>query len=200
MQPIPQPDVFDLERAMSDEREEMSIDEHRARAAEMAKALKAMSEYGTMLWEHLDLARHYLYESLPSDPRDPGPGPHVSASPTGPDDDQGWTRWVSTYSLVTSALAGPHGDSGFGASEAKRESEVRRNAPNLAVMAELRQAQREDESADEPPARPVSVDRPAQAVPPAAQSQRSRTIKSVGLGVLTTLAIRGLLAGRRSSS
>jgi hypothetical protein len=193
MQPIPQPDVFDLERAMSDEREGMSVDQHRARAAEMSEALKAMSEYGTMLWQHLDLARRYLYESLPSDPRAPGSDPHVCASPTGPDDERGWARWVSTYSLVTSALAGPHGDSGFGAGEAKRESELRRDAPNLAVITELRQAQKADETGDEPPAQPATAEQ-------AAPSQRGRTIKSVGLGVLTALAIRGLFAGRRDSS
>jgi hypothetical protein len=64
---------------------------------------------------------------------------------------------------------------------------------NLAVMAELHQAQRADESGHEPPAQHAWAEQ-------AAPSQRGRTIKSVGLGVLTALAIRALFAGRRDSS
>lgn len=197
MQPIPQPDVFDPERAMSDEREGMSVDEHRARAAEAMAALKDVREYGVLLWEHLDLARHYLYDSLPSDPRSPGTAPHLSARPTGPDDEDGWARWMAAYAQVTSVLAGPHGDSGFGMSEAKTEAQRRRNAPNVRIAVEMHKAQQADrqarhEQTDEAPSGPVQPQ--PQPKPP----RRSRA-KSVGLGVLTALAIRGLFAGRRSS-
>lgn len=197
MHPIPRPDVFDPDRAMSDEREDMTINEHRARAAEAIEALKDVREYGVMLWEHLDLARRYLYESLPSDPRSPGTAPRLSAAPTGPHDEQGWSRWMAAYSQVTSALAGPHGDSGFGLSEAKSEAQRRRSAPNVRIAAELHVAQEADKleqakQAAEPP-KPT----PPPSAPDKAPAAKNSTLKSVGLGVLAVLAARGLFAGRR---
>ena len=200
MQPIPRPDVFDPEQAMSDEREDMTVNEHRARAAEAMNALKEVREYGVMLWEHLDLARRYLYESLPSDPRSPGTSPHLSASPTGPDDENGWARWMAAYSQVTSALAGPHGDSGFGLSEAKLEAQRRRSAPNVRIAVELIEAQERDKL--EQARREAEPPTPT---PPRRESEeptssKGSTLKAVGLGLLTAFAIRGLFAGGRPQS
>jgi hypothetical protein len=201
MHPIPRPDVFDPERAMSDEREGMTVDEHRARAAEAIDALKDLREYGVILWEHLDLARHYLYDSLPSDPRQPGTTPRLSASPTGPDDEDGWSRWMAAYAEVTSALAGPHGDSGFGASEAKLEAQRRRSAPNVRVAVEMHEALQADraEQAARAAAPPKPTPPPREPESPEkAPSSRGSRLKSAGIGVLTVLAIRGLFAGRRA--
>jgi hypothetical protein len=36
---------------------------------------------------------------------------------------------MATYAAVTSVLCGPHGDSGFGDDEARREARARRVAP-----------------------------------------------------------------------
>lgn len=80
--------------------------------------------------------RGYLLNSLPPDPRAPGPHPTASASPTGPDDDTGWDNWIAAYATVTSVLCGPNGDSGYGLGEGRREANLRRTAPVLRIHAD----------------------------------------------------------------
>lgn len=178
MQPIPEPELLDPDRITSDDREDMTELEHRSRAQQLDAALHASCEYATELWQHLTAARQYLYDSLPSDPRAPGTNPHVGAAPTGPDDEQGWQRWIDTYATVGSILAGPHGDSGFSLEEARRTARDRRQAPNLKVLAGTHVG-RDDSS-------PVS---PAAG---AGGAQVASSLRAAGLGVLVVLALRGL--------
>jgi hypothetical protein len=184
MEPIAMPEVLDPERLLSDDREEMTGDEHRARAQKLNEALHESCAYGQQLWHDLDKLRTYLMESLPDDPRRPGPT-RASASPTGPDDAQGWDAWIGAFATVTSALAGPHGDSGYGLSEARHAAEQRRSAPVLHVYAEHPEVAAH-ESDDKPQSVPIK--------PP--QDTRTRALRIAGTVALVMLAIRGALPRR----
>jgi hypothetical protein len=135
MQPIPKPHLLDPDRMLVNSRGDFTVD-HETRADALDKALNETCAYAQQLWHDLDGIRAYLLNSLPPDPRAPGVHPTASASPTGPDDEQGWNNWITAYATVTSVLAGPHGDSGFGLGEARREARDRRTAPVLALAAE----------------------------------------------------------------
>jgi hypothetical protein len=146
----------------------------------LENALEDTRSYGEILWKGIEGLRAYLLSSLPPDPR--APGPHgSSASPTGPDDEDGWQRWMAAYAEATSALAGPQGDSGYGWREARHEAGIRRNAPNVRLLA------RHPELA---PASPLTADHRA-----GRKHSRptSRTILSI---VVATLATQHLV-GRR---
>lgn len=128
MHSIPQPELLDPGRTLTDDRDDFTIAEHRNRANLLASALEDSCHYAQALWQQLDEVRHYLVRSLPDDPQRPDAQRHATA-PTGPDDDAGWEDWMATYAAVTSVLCGPRGDSGFGADEARSEAYVRREAP-----------------------------------------------------------------------
>lgn len=131
MQPIPLPQLLDPDRLLLDDRNDLSAEEHAGRATQLDRALHDTCSYAQQLWHELDAVRGYLLDSLPPDRRTAdadAPGPS-SAAPTGPDDEQGWQNWITAYSRATSALAGPHGDSGFGSEEAQREARDRRLEP-----------------------------------------------------------------------
>lgn len=116
IQDIPKPQVLDPHRSLTHEREEMTLEEHRNRARELEGALQDSCAYADQLWERLDGIRHYLVDSLPPQPRS---GSRLGgAHPSGPDDEQGWYDWRNAYAAVTSVLAGPKEDMGFGAEEA----------------------------------------------------------------------------------
>jgi hypothetical protein len=181
MHPIPPPSVLDADRVTSDEREDMTLDELRDRARELDEALHATAEYAGMLWNQLDAVRTYLFESLPSDPRRPDAQPRTSASPTGPDDERGWQEWIATTAAVISTLAGPHGDSGFGLGEARRAARDRRSAPVLRMLAATSETM--------PPAAAEPV-----AYPPASGA---RTLRSIAVGILGALAVRGIVTEYR---
>lgn len=134
-EPIPQPLVLDPDRELSDDREDMTVEEHRSRARRLDAALHDTCDYAKQLWTDVARARQYLFDSLPPDPRRPA-SERVGTSPTGPDDDAGWQRWEDAYSELTSVLAGPHGDSGMGRSEARAAATLRRTAPNARLRAE----------------------------------------------------------------
>jgi hypothetical protein len=141
MQPIPLPELLDPDRLLLDDRNDLSAEEHADRAAQLEGALHETCSYAQQLWHELDAVRGYLLDSLPPDPHaiDPdtiGQRPS-SAAPTGPEDEQGWQNWMAAYSRVTSVLAGPHGDSGFGSDEARREARDRRLVPVAAEDADL---------------------------------------------------------------
>jgi hypothetical protein len=180
MHPMPKPDLLDPDRTKSNERTNLTADDHPTRAEQFDQALHESCEYATELWQHLEATRKYLLDSLPSDPRAPGTNPHSCASPTGPTDEVGWQRWIETYATATSILAGPHGDSGFGLGEAREAARLRRDAPNLRVLA----ATNPNVPSPEPAANPVKPPRPS-------------GLRSVGLAALGVLAVRGL---RRRSS
>lgn len=194
MHPIPQPQVLDPDRVTSDDREDMTGEEHRSRAQQLDAALHQSCEYAQQLWQHLAAARGYLFDSLPSDPHAPGTDPHLGASPTGPDDEDGWQRWTDAYSAITSILAGPHGDSGFGLDEARQAARIRREAPNLQVLQRIQRGQHEHpvQVPPETTAAPASPPVPARA--PA--SGRTDPLRVAGLGVLVALAVRGVLPRR----
>jgi hypothetical protein len=185
MEPIRMPEALDPGRVLTDDREEMTAEEHRGRAQELAKALQESCAYGQQLWHDLDKLRTYLMESLPDDPRQPGPT-RASASPTGPDDEPGWDAWIGAFATVTSALAGPHGDSGYGLSEARHAAQQRRSAPILHVYAEHPEVAAH-EAGDQPPPRvPIT--------PP--KDGRARAVRIAATVALITLAIRGALPRR----
>jgi hypothetical protein len=128
MQPIGEPELLDPKRTLTDDRDDLTVSEHRQRAQLLASALEDSCRYAQQLWHQLDEVRHYLVRALPDDPQRPDARRHATA-PTGPDDDAGWDDWMGTYAAVTSVLCGPHGDSGFGDDEARREARARRVAP-----------------------------------------------------------------------
>lgn len=96
MQPIPTPQILDPDRQLANDRGSLSTaEDHEARAELLDKALHETCAYAQQLWHQLDADRQYLMGSLPPDPRSPGPHPRASASPTGPDDQQGWDNWIA---------------------------------------------------------------------------------------------------------
>jgi hypothetical protein len=189
MQPIPVPQVLDPDRILDSNRGSSTADQE-DRAQLLDEALHETSSYAQQLWHDLDAMRGYLLNSLPPDPRSPSPHPTASASPTGPDDDTGWDNWINAYAAVTSVLCGPHGDSGYGLGEGRREANLRRTAPVLRIQAE------------HPDARDVPAHDGAEGNELAAtKSQdygRRRTTRAVATTVLVLLALRGLRPRRRS--
>lgn len=183
MQPIPTPHVLDPDRILINDRGEFTAS-HEKRADALQKALTETCEYAQQLWENLDGVRAYLMKSLPPDPRAPGPHPTASASPTGPDDEQGWEEWITAYASVASVLAGPHGDSGFALGEARRAARDRRTAPILNLAAEY-----PDLGATPAKPEPEPEARQAEAEP---NKPPSRFAKATGYAVVALLVLRGL--------
>jgi hypothetical protein len=134
MHPIPKPQVLDPDRPLRHRGTEFTEDD-RPEAELLAKALHEACEYADQLWDDLNAMRQYLLDSLPPDPRAPGPHTTASASPTGPNDEQGWQNWINAFAAIASVLCGPHGDSGFGLSRAREEAQIRRTAPVLNIRA-----------------------------------------------------------------
>lgn len=197
VQPIPQPHVLDPDRILTDDREDFTADEHRSRARELDAALHDSCAYAQQLWTDVARARQYLYESLPPDPRHPAVE-RVGASPSGPDDEQGWQRWVDAYSELTSVLAGPQGDSGMGVKEAQAAAHLRRTAPNARLRAAHPDVMQQlaphggGPAGEQLAARGPDPQFPAPK--PAAPSAGVTALRRVGVGVLTLLALRGLRA------
>jgi hypothetical protein len=130
---IPLPSVLEPDRAYL--LGNLNADEDaEQRVADLQQALADACDYGRQLWLGLDSIRGYLLNSLPSDPHTPGLH-RTCAAPTGPDDEDGWQSWMAAYAEAHSVLAGPHGDSGFGVSEAAREAQNRRSAPAVRLIA-----------------------------------------------------------------
>jgi hypothetical protein len=186
VQPIPAPHLLDPERLLDPQRDDFTAD-HESRAEMYRDGLRESCEYAQQLWQTLDTVRGYLMDSLPPDPREPGE--HIScASPTGPDDEAGWTNWVAAFASVTSVLCGPHGDSGFGYGEARRAADLRRDAPVIRVRAAVH---------DLPPAGAESTPPPDPEPTSANSAPRSvGRVRMVVTGLLVLLAARGLLPRR----
>ena len=140
--------------------------------------------------------RQYLLDSLPPAPSGPGQHTTASASPTGPDDEQGWQKWITAFAEVASVLCGPHGDSGFGLSRAHEEAQIRRTAPvaptraehadpdvDLAERAERRSHNAHSTSPTRTNSTAASAEEPAE--------PRWRSARIAG-GVVGLLALRGL--------
>jgi hypothetical protein len=171
--PVPLPQVLHKSRPHLEGSEKIADDGERISLLE--DALEGARSYGETLWRRVDALRAYLLASLPPDPR--VPGRHRScASPTGPDDEQGWQRWIDAYAEASSALAGPHGDSGYGWRQAQHEAELRRTAPNIRLLS-----------------RHPELDQGA----PAGNAAARRPTAATVLGIVTaTLAAQHLLARR----
>lgn len=188
MQPIPKPHILDPARILDNDRGDFTAD-HKARAELLGAALHETCEYAQHLWDDLNSMRKYLLDSLPSDPREPGPH-RASATPSGPDDDQGWQNWIDAFAEVTSVLCGPHGDSGFGLGRARQEAQLRRNAPILKIAAEhphsggTEDAPSPDDH-DPPPERPHVSERSQTEAP-------RRLARGPATTVIALLALRGL--------
>jgi hypothetical protein len=132
---IPMPEVLDPDRPRLVALEHEG--DAQARADTIDDAFHQATDYGQQLWRTLEEVREYLLDSLPPDRRHPGGhDERLGAAPTGPDDDAGWDRWISAYATVTSALAGPHGDSGYGLGQAQQEAANRRSAAAVLLHAE----------------------------------------------------------------
>jgi hypothetical protein len=134
MDEIPMPNVLDPDRMVSNSRDDMSVHDKAGLSEDLEEALHQSCQYGQQLWRDLDAVRGYLLDSLPPVPGEiSGTGrlDATSAAPTGPEDEEGWQNWIAAYAAVTSALAGPHGDSGYGISEARREAQQRRAGPTV---------------------------------------------------------------------
>jgi len=132
---IPMPEVLDPDRPRLVALEHEGDPQVRADAIDAA--FRKATDYGQQLWRSLEELRQYLLDSLPPDRRHPGgDAERLGTSPTGPDDDAGWDRWIGTYAMVSSALAGPHGDSGYGLRQAEQEATNRRSAAGVLLQAE----------------------------------------------------------------
>lgn len=203
MHPIPSPQILDPDRPLANDRGGFSTaDDDNSRAELLDTALRATCAYAKQLWENLDAVRTYLLDSLPPDPRSPGPHPHACASPTGPDDEQGWQNWIAAYASVTSVLCGPQGDSGFGLHEARNAAEERRTAPILNLYAR----HPELEHGDAPAAAAgmhsdrglgIRTDAQSTAPDPSASSRGDGAIRPALTAVVLLLALRGLRPRRR---
>jgi hypothetical protein len=106
-----QPELLNASRMDTDDRE-FTFEQHRDRAAELAAALRDSCAYGEQLWQQLVGVREYLAGSVPA-----------------AQDDARWRSWSEVYAAVVGTLAGPHGDSGFGADEARQIMRGRREFP-----------------------------------------------------------------------
>jgi hypothetical protein len=121
---IPKPEGLDPHRIL-----ENDIDNFEAsrtpRVVLLQSALDDSCAYAEQLWNNLDALRRYLLDSLPPEPGRHGRSP-AGAAPTGPDDEQGWQKWMTAFAGATSVLCGPHGDSGFGRQRAEELARARR--------------------------------------------------------------------------
>lgn len=107
---IPMPEVLDAERDVGGRYDQQPLDDSEVREQMLRSALAASCGYGQQLWNQLTSVRSYLVATVPS--------------ATAGDDE--WERWRTAYTTVTCQLAGPHGDSGYGAQEARRTEQQRR--------------------------------------------------------------------------
>lgn len=198
MQNIPKPELLNPNRIDRDEREDFTVDDHRSRAELFAKALDESCAYAEQLWEQNNALRAYLLDSLPPDPRAPGVHTTTAASPTGPDDEQGWLDWINAFATTTSVLCGPHGDSGFGLSRARREAQLRRTAPELTLHVNHPDLGKSEKGAPPVAAAPVVADAGGSPLRPTSTSVTRAAISAV----VAVLAVRGLrtLPGTRRHS
>jgi hypothetical protein len=188
-QQIPTPQVLDPDRVLVNARGDLTAD-HESRAKLLEVALHDSCAYAQQLWHDLDAMRGYLLNSLPPDPRTPGVHTTVSASPTGPEDDTGWDNWINAYSAVTSVLCGPHGDSGFGVTEARHAANLRRTAPIVRVHADHPGTGTHIDQEHAQRAQAATERRPQ-------ESRGPRFARVAGTTMLVLLALRGLRPHRR---
>jgi hypothetical protein len=201
---IPEPQALDPNRLLRQRGTQFTEDD-RPETELLHAALAESCAYAQQLWHVLDDVRGYLLASLPP------PDPHTSsvdhparqvtgASPTGPDDEDGWQNWTTTFATVTSVLCGPHGDSGFGVIRAHQEANQHRDRPP--DQDEIREPDpRREANEDQPKATEENAKTPSAAAhdrPPAEHdSSPHRPTRFAVLATLVLLALRGLRRPRQ---
>lgn len=196
--PIPKPQVLDPDRRLRDDREHQFTQDHRARAEVLDIALHESCAYADQLWDDLNAMRQYLIDSLPPDPHTATGPVATGAAPTGREDEQGWQNWMTAFAAVTSVLCGPHGDSGFGMTRAHEEAQRRRApATHRSPFDSPPESTEADPQStiDKPPAPQPAVWK--QDTTPDTRSHQRHVARTVGLAVLSVLALRGLRPRRR---
>lgn len=185
MQPIPMPEILDPDRIISTNRDSEHLGDPRDHDLQLTDALHDSCTYAQQLWHTLAATRTYLHDGLPPDTDAPAAHPDGTAFPIGPRDEDAWNQWISTYASITSTLAGPNGDEGFGLDEAKHAARQRRNAPASTAPAP---------SATPLPnhSQPVHVTTRADARPTSLSSPARRKLRTAMTVALTVLALRGL--------
>jgi hypothetical protein len=105
MQSIPRPGLLGLENP-----EQVLTSRERDVDAwgRVDEPMRELGQYANQLWEVVQSVREYLYELA---------GENGKPSPLRGGHD--WEAWAETWARVTSSLAGPSGDSGYGVSEAR---------------------------------------------------------------------------------
>jgi hypothetical protein len=184
MRPVPVPEVIDPDRIISRNRDSEHLGDPRDHDQQLTDALHRSCSYAQQLWQALAAARTYLFDSLPQAPGASGPRP-TTAFPRGPDDEDAWREWTDAYAAVTSALAGPGGDEGYGLDEAHEVARSRRAAVALAA------------SGPAPAASPrrglLPVPAPAAGQPPPGDAAPARRkLRIAATAALAVLAVRGL--------
>lgn len=129
MQDIPEPAVLDPDRPRL-RGDVAAASDPQAALESLDAALHDVCAYARQLWEHVALARRHLVDSLPTGSLDDDVDGLLTA-PRGPDDDEGWRRWADAHAALTSVLAGPRGDSGYGRHEAA-QLEAQHRGPLMA--------------------------------------------------------------------
>ncbi len=119
MDEIPVPHMLDPDRLVVNSRGDFADHDQAEFVPHLENALRESCQYGQRLWHELDAVRAYLLDSLPP------AGPSTPDSRVAPRDEESWSRWMTAYASVTSLLAGPEGDSGYGEQEARHEMQMR---------------------------------------------------------------------------
>jgi hypothetical protein len=90
------------------------------------------------------------------------------------------------YASVTSVMAGPHGDSGYGFGEAREAARIRSEAPNARLAARLHDGRTGAPSGQSAPAAD-DAKRPVEE-----SISTGLLLRGLGLAALSVLALRGL--------
>jgi len=82
-----------------------------------AEPADPVSEYARQIWRQLDRVARYLRDDIARH----GSDPLLLKSSSLLGNDTQWQDWQNSYAAVLSVLAGPRGDAGYGAQEARLE-------------------------------------------------------------------------------
>ena len=82
---------------------------------------EALADYARKLWAVLDQAAEYLLEQVARG----GSGPVLARPESLLTTEEQWQHWCEIYAAALSVLAGPVGDEGYGAQEARLEYQNR---------------------------------------------------------------------------
>jgi hypothetical protein len=144
---VPMPTLLNPDRQVVNSRADFLDHDRRNLIPALERSIADLCAYGQQLWNDVNAMRTYLLHHQPPTHRAGQPARQLQGDPvsagqsttttTGDaggaaDDADGqaaWRAWIAAYAAVTSVLAGPHGDSGFGIQEAHRIAEMRLTTP-----------------------------------------------------------------------